>query len=65
MATRKKIIQVPPGSVDKLCKAHNCKRTAVYDALAFNTHSDMAVLIRKDAVNLYGGIQTTKLIMNS
>lgn len=64
MIQRKKIIQVPPGSVEKMCKAFRCRRTAVYDALAFKTNSELANIIRKNALSTYGGVQTTKLIMS-
>lgn len=64
MVQRKKIIQVPPGSVEKMCKAFRCRRTAVYDALAFKTNSELANIIRQNALSTYGGVQTTKLIMS-
>lgn len=64
MVKRKKIIMVPRGSVEKMCKAFRCKRTAVYDALSFTTNSDLAELIRQSALSTYGGVQTTKLILN-
>ena len=64
MIQRKKIIQVPPGSVEKMCKAFRCRRTAVYDALAFKTNSELANIIRQNALTTYGGVQTTKLIMS-
>lgn len=64
MIQRKKIIQVPPGSVEKMCKAFRCRRTAVYDALAFKTNSELANIIRQNALSTYGGVQTTKLIMS-
>ena len=63
MVKRKRVIQVPPGTVDKLCKAFRCKRTAVYDALAFNSDSELANIIRQNAVSMYGGVQTTKLVL--
>jgi len=62
MVKRKKIIQVPYGAVEKMCKAHRCKRTAIYDALSFTTNSELAKIIRKNAVEEYGGVQTTKII---
>ncbi len=62
MVRRKKIIQVPSGTVEKLCKAFRCKRTAVYDALSFTTNSELAELIRKNALSSYGGVTTTKVI---
>lgn len=64
MARRKKIIQVPRGTVEKLCKAFRCKKTAVYDALNYTTDSELANLIRQNAISTYGGVQTTKLILN-
>ena len=63
-AKRKPIIQVPYGNVDKICKAVRCRRTAVYDALAFKTNSELANLIRQTAISTYGGVKTTKLIMS-
>ena len=63
-AKRKPIIQVPHGNVDKICKAVRCRRTAVYDALAFKTNSELANLIRNTAISTYGGVKTTKLIMS-
>lgn len=63
MVKRKKVIQVPPGTVEKLCKAFRCKRTAVYDALSFTSNSELAQLIRQNALSAYGGVQTTKLIL--
>lgn len=62
MTKRKKIIQVPPGSVEKLMKALRCKRTIVYTALSYDANSELAELIRKTALESYGGIRTTKLI---
>ena len=64
MAKRKKIIQVPHGAIEKMCKAFRCGRTAVYDALSYTTNSELAELIRKNALSDYGGVVTTKLIMN-
>lgn len=63
MTRRIKIIQVPPGAVEKMCKAFRCKKTAVYDALKFATDSELAHIIRKNAVEVYGGVTTTKLIL--
>lgn len=63
MARRIKIIMVPHGNVDKMCKAFNCRKTAVYDALKFNTDSELAKSIRRDAIAIYGGVQTTKLVL--
>lgn len=64
MVKRKKIIMVPRGAVEKMCKAFRCHKTAVYDALSFTTNSELAELIRQNAISSYGGVQTTKLILN-
>lgn len=63
MARKKKFIQVPYGTVGKLCKAFRCKKTAVYDALNYTTDSELANNIRKNALSFYGGVETTKLIL--
>lgn len=63
MQIKKKIIQVSPDSFQKICKAFNASRASVYFALSFKSDSDRAVMIRKQAIELYGGIETTKIIM--
>ena len=63
MPIRKKIIQVSPKNIEKICEAKGCKRTAVYDALRYKTNSELAVSIRKEALDFYGGVKTSKIIM--
>lgn len=63
MTRRKPIIQVPPGSIEKIMAANKCRRTIVYSALSYEANSELAEKIRKDAVDFYGGIKTTKLVM--
>ena len=60
MPTRKKIIVVPPKNVIKLAEAHHIGRAAVYNMLNFNSNSDLAQLVRKQALENYGGVSTTK-----
>jgi len=60
---KKKIIQVPPENISKIAKAMRVARITVYNALAYRSESENAQLIRKLAINEYGGIETTKLIM--
>lgn len=62
MSRRKKIIMVPHGNVQKMMKAYGYTRSAVYNALAFRTDSETAKLIRNQAIQLYGGVTTTKII---
>ena len=64
MARRKIYIQVTSGAVEKMCKAFHCKKTAVYDALNFATDSELANIIRHHAIETYGGVKTSKLILN-
>lgn len=62
MAIRKKIITVPLGNVQKLAKAHNMAESSVYNALNYSTNSPLAQLIRKEAIELYGGVNNTKVV---
>lgn len=62
MAKRKKIIQVPHGTVAKMCKVFGCRRTAIYDALGYKTESELAKTIRKNALAFYGGVETSKIV---
>lgn len=62
MAKRKKIITVPSGSVEKICSALGCKKTMVYNALAYDSDTELAQKIRKEAISVYGGIYNTKIV---
>lgn len=64
MVRRKKFIQVPHGAVEKMCKAFRCKKTAVYDALNYDTNSELANIIRQHALSTYGGVHATKILFN-
>lgn len=63
MVRRKKIIQVPFGTIEKICRDMNCRKTAVYDALNYSTDSKLANIIREKAISVYGGIKTSKWIL--
>lgn len=63
MQIKKRIIQVSPDNFQKICKAFNTPRVSVYNALAYRSNSERAVMIRKQAIDLYGGVETTKLII--
>lgn len=60
----KKIIKVPAGCVMKLTALHNCSKQSVYAALAYNTDSALAVAIRRDALKVFGGVETDKVVFN-
>lgn len=63
MVRKKKIIQVPPGNVEKLMKVMKCSRSAVFNALAFRSDSESAKAIRSQAMAAYGGIETFKYVL--
>lgn len=63
MARRKKIIQVPHGTVEKIVSVMGCSRAAVFNALAYRSDSENAKTIRAQALAYYGGIETTKLVL--
>ena len=53
---------MPRGAVGKLCQAEGKGKTSVYAALNFTCNSEEAERIRKVALQMYGGIRTTKVI---
>ena len=62
MAIKRKIIKVPKGVVEQICQARGCGKTSVYAALNYTSFSDEAKLIRKEAVEIYGGIEIPNVI---
>jgi len=62
MAIRRKIIRVPVGNVQRICTDLGVGKSAVYNALAYNSLSASAQLIRKKAMSDYGGVETYKII---
>ena len=66
MAIRKKRkIQVPSESIAKLCALFNCKKSAVYNALSYASESEQAKKIRREAMDNYGGIVTSRIIFDN
>jgi len=63
MARKKRIIQVPSENIEKLAASVGTSKGTVWNALAYRSDSANAQLIRKRAVELFGGIETTKLVM--
>lgn len=51
-------ILVERSKINKIAKAMGCRETAVYNALAYRTNSQMAGDIRSLAINRYGGLKT-------
>lgn len=54
------IIALPVESVLKLAEVYNVTRAAIYNALNYHSNSEQARKIRKDAIELYGGVSDTK-----
>jgi hypothetical protein len=64
MPTKKKIIRVPLANIEKMAVANKVSKVTVYNALAYRTHSELAQGLRKQAVEFYGGIQSSTLIFD-
>lgn len=64
MARKKKIIQIPRKNVDLLARAMGVAQVTVWNALAFRSDSENAQQIRRLAISTYGGIETTKIVMD-
>lgn len=64
MTKKKKVIRVSVTARQALMAAHHCGKSAVYDALSFNSESEQAQLIRLQALELYGGKLTERIIFN-
>jgi hypothetical protein len=62
MPIKRKIITVPKGQVENICRSMNVKRATVYNALNYNSNSESAQLIRRLAISTYGGVETSKII---
>lgn len=63
MVRRIRIIQVPVNMIGKLCNEFSCSKTTVYDALRYHIDSELANAIRQKAMQQYGGVRTSKLVM--
>lgn len=57
----RKLIKVKKEKIPMMGKELGVSRTTVYDALAFRSYSTTAELIRKKAIEVYGGIMTKAL----
>ncbi len=61
MAKKREIIVIPVASVLELADAHHITRQAVYNALGYRSNSMTAQAIRKQAMELYGGVVSHKV----
>lgn len=62
MLVKKKIIKVPVGSVMRIAEANKVSRATVYNALNYNSSNEQAQIIRREAIDLYGGVTTEKIM---
>lgn len=62
MAKKVKVIVIPRGKADTICKALGIGRTTLYAALNYTSHSEDAKLTRQKVLKEYGGIETTKVV---
>lgn len=61
--TKREIIYLPPNKRDALCAALGVSRKTYYNAVNGFTNSASAEKIRREAIDLYGGVATTKTII--
>lgn len=62
MARKVKVIVIPRGKANQICKALGIGRTTLYAALNYSSHSEDANLTRQKVLKEYGGIETTKVV---
>ena len=60
---RRKVIQLPRGAADKMCKSLMIGRTTLYAALNGSSNSDEAKRTRELAIKKYGGVEYYKPIL--
>ena len=59
---RKKVIRVKRENVERMAEAHRVSVVTVYNALAFRSDSPTAKVIRKQAVELWGGVEDMRIV---
>lgn len=63
MAIKRKVIVLPRGVADKICRAENVGKTSLYQALNGSCNSEQAKRLRKLALSSYGGVEWSKPIL--
>ncbi len=63
-AKKLKIIKVSIEGRKKLLSMYQCTTTTLYNALGYRTNSSIAENIRKDALSMFGGVVTEKIVFN-
>lgn len=64
-ARKVKVIKVSLEGRKKLQAMYQCTNTTLYNALGYRTNSVIAEKIRTDALNMFGGVKTEKVVFNS
>lgn len=64
MARKVKVIVIPRGKASEICKALKIGRTTLYSHLNGTSHSEGAELTRKLVKEMYGGVETTKVVFH-
>lgn len=60
---RKKIIKLPSlEAVKAIATANGCSIQYAYSVLRYESDSEKAQKMRKEAVEIYGGVETTKIV---
>ena len=60
---RRKKIVVPYGTLSRIAEAFGCQIRTVRKALAFETNSEQAELIRTKAIKEYGGLMQHSVVV--
>ena len=59
---RRKVIQLPKGAADRICKHLMIGKTTLYSALNYTSNSEDAKHTREVAISEYGGVEISKVI---
>lgn len=59
-----KIISVSIKNREELKKKYQCSQTTLYNALAYKTMNRRADVIRQDALDNFGGVESKKPVLN-
>ena len=62
MPKKRTYISVKQGTVQSIMKELNVHRSAVYSALNYSSNSESAQKIRQLALNVFGGVECSKVI---
>lgn len=61
MVEKRKIIKVKPSCIMQIAISFGVTKQAVYNALAKRSNSEQAIKIRKEAMELWGGVEVQQV----